>query len=195
MRIMDPDQLARATYLILLLTFIGSYFLVANRDRMGEMARHAALWGLIFLGTIAAIGLWSDIRNDVAPRQSYVEEGVIEVPRGMNGHYNLMLDVNGHPVRFLVDTGATDVVLSREDAMKAGIDLGLLNYTGFAQTANGTVRTARVRLDEMELGDVVDRGVRASVTEGDLGISLLGMSYLERFDRVSIEGGRLVLER
>ena len=192
---MDPDQLGRAAYLFLLLTFIGGYFLVSQRERLGETMRHAALWVLIFLGAIAAVGLWSDIRDDVAPRQSYVGEATVEVPRGPGGHYHLTLGLNGHPVRFIVDTGASDMVLSRLDAMKAGIDLGALTYTGRAQTANGMVRTADVRIGEVTLGEITDRNVRAAVTDGEMGGSLLGMAYLERFDRVSIERGRLVLER
>lgn len=191
---MDGDIVARALYLGLLgIALVGS-LVVANRHRLGRMAQQAAAWALIFLGAIAAFGLWDDIRDDVAPRQSYME-GRVEVPRGPAGHYDATLEVNGEPVRFVVDTGATDVVLSRDDAARVGIDLGALIYTGRAVTANGEVRVATVTLDEVRLGGFTDRDVRATVTDGDLGGSLLGMRYLERFDRVSIEGGRLVLER
>lgn len=191
---MDGDQTARLLYLSLLGVVIGAYFLVANRDRIGQMLRYAALWALIFLGAVAAAGLWGDIRDDLAPRQSYVGERV-EVPRGPGGHYDLTLAVDGTPVSFVVDTGATDMVLSRRDAERAGIDLDELIYTGRARTANGTVRVANVRLGEVRLGPILDRDVRATVTDGDLDGSLLGMRYLERFERISIEGGRLVLER
>ena len=191
---MEGDQFARLLYLGLLGAAVAGYFLVANRHRLGQVAQHAAVWGLIFVGVIAAAGLWSDIRDDVAPRQSYVE-GRIEVPRGPGGHYDATLEVNGTPVRFVVDTGATDVVLSRADATRAGVDLDGLIYTGQAWTANGPVRVANVNLEELRLGGFVDRDVRAAVTDGDLDASLLGMRYLERFERISIEGGRLVLER
>ena len=191
---MDGDQLARLLYLGLLAAALGGTFLVANRGRLGQVAQQAAVWGLIFLGVVAAYGLWSDIRDDVAPRQSYVE-GRVEVPRGPGGHYDLTLGVNGEPVRFVVDTGATDVVLSRADAERVGVDLDALIYTGEAWTANGPVRVATVALDEVRLGEIVDRDLSAAVTDGDLDASLLGMRYLERFERVTIEGGRLVLER
>ena len=191
---MDGDQIARGLYLGLLGAAVAGYFLVANRHRLGQVAQHAAVWGLIFVGVIAAAGLWGDIRDDVAPRQSYAE-GRIEVPRGPGGHYDVTLDVNGAPVRFVVDTGATDVVLSHDDAERAGLDLDGLIYTGEAMTANGTVQVAGVTLDEVRLGQFVDRDVRAAVTDGGLGASLLGMRYLERFDRISIEDGRLVMER
>ena len=191
---MDGDQIARGLYLGLLGAAVAGYFLVANRHRLGQVAQHAAVWGLIFVGVIAAAGLWGDIRDDVAPRQSYAE-GRIEVPRGPGGHYDVTLDVNGAPVRFVVDTGATDVVLSHDDAERAGLDLDGLIYTGEAMTANGTVQVAGVTLDEVRLGTFVDHDVRAAVTDGGLGASLLGMRYLERFDRISIEDGRLVMER
>lgn len=191
---MDGDQIARLLYLSLLGAAVAGYFLVANRHRLGQVAQQAAVWGLIFVGVVAAYGLWSDIRDDVAPRQSYVE-GRVEVPRGPGGHYDLTLGINGEPVRFVVDTGATDVVLSRRDAERVGVDLDDLIYTGEAWTANGVVRVANVALDEVRLGEIVDRDLRAAVTDGDLDASLLGMRYLERFERVTIEGGRLVLER
>ena len=191
---MDGDLIARGLYLGLLGAVLAGYFLIANRDRLGQVAQHAALWGLIFVGVIAAVGLWSDIRDDVAPRQSYVD-GRVELPRGPGGHYDATLEVNGTPVRFVVDTGATDVVLSHDDAERAGIDLDDLIYTGQAFTANGPVNVAGVTLEEVRLGDFVDHDVRAAVTDGDLGGSLLGMRYLERFGRITIEGNRLVLER
>ena len=160
-------------------------------------ARAAVLWGLIFVGVIAAYGLWDGVRDQVArPSQTVaIQAGRIEVPRAADGHYYLRLEVNGAPVRFVVDTGATDIVLSRADAARAGLDLDALRFTWIARTANGTVRTARVRLDEVSLDGIRDRGVTAWVNEGEMDVSLLGMSYLSRFDRIEIERNRLVLLR
>jgi len=181
---------------VLLGSAIAGYFFVSHRHQVGQMARHAALWGLIFIGAIAGFGLWQDIRDDVVPRQSVVsQEGRIEVPRAFDGHYYLVLQVNGTPVQFVVDTGATDVVLSQQDAARAGIALHDLAYTGRANTANGMVRTAHVRLDSLELGPIADRGVLVAVNEGEMDGSLLGMSYLDRFDSLEITGGKLILTR
>ena len=102
----------------------------------------------------------------------------MEVPRAFDGHYYLTLDLNGVPVDFVVDTGATDMVLTRADAARIGLDPDALAYTGVAGTANGQVRTARVRLDEVSLGGILDRNLPASVNEGVMDTSLLGMSYL-----------------
>ena len=193
MSAMDPGQLI---YLVMLLAAVVFWFVVANRNSMGKVMQHAALWGLIFLGAIAAVGLWGDIRQTVVPRQAvFSDQGRIEVPRSPDGHYYLTLDVNGHPTRFVVDTGATSIVLLEADARAAGIDPARLNYSGTAMTANGAVRTARVVLDEIGFEEMTDRRVTAFVNEGEMAESLLGMSYLQRFDRLEISGGRLILER
>lgn len=193
---MSADDLGRLSYLVLLGAVILIYMLVANRDRLGQMLRQAMLWGLIFLGAVAAVGLWGDIRDDVLPSQSVsIADGRVEVPRSRDGHYYLTLDVQGRNLRFVVDTGATDMVLSRSDAQRVGIDPDSLAYLGRAQTANGMVRTARVTLDHVALGGVVDRDVTAWVNEGEMNTSLLGMSYLQRFARIEIERNRLVLIR
>lgn len=193
---MTEDQIGRLLYLVLLGAAIIGYLLVANRDRLGTLLRQATLWGLIFVGLIAAVGLWQDIRSASAPRQTvFSAAGRVEVPRSMDGHYYLTLDVGGVPVRFVVDTGATDVVLSQADARRIGLDPARLAYTGSARTANGVVRTARVRLPEVRLGDIVDRNLSAWVNEGQMEESLLGMAYLQRFRRIEIERDRLVLTR
>ena len=98
-------------------------------------------------------------------------------------------------MRFLVDTGASGIVLSRRDAEKVGLDPGGLAYLGTAQTANGRVATAGVRLGLVRLGTFTDTGVPASVTEGGLDTSLLGMSYLDRFANIAISGDVMTLTR
>lgn len=190
---MDGNSIGQLAYLALLGLAVGGWFIAQNRESMGKVAQQAAIWGLIFVGVIAAVGLWNDIRRDVMPRQAVVEGGVIEVPVSRDGHYHLTLGVNGVPVDFIVDTGASQIVLSRADAVRAGIDPATLTYLGSAQTANGVVRTASVRLDSVTLGPLTDAGVPAVVNEGDMATSLLGMTYLGRFSRIEIAGGRLIL--
>lgn len=192
---MTGDQIAQLSYLVLLGTAIAGWFFIQNRRNLGKMAQQAAVWGLIFVGAIAAAGLWSDIRDEVTPMQTVVAENVIEVPRGFDGHYRLSLQVNGTPVTFIVDTGASEMVLSREDAARIGIDVGELRFTGRASTANGITGTAPIWLDTVALGPIVDRNVRAIVNEGELFGSLLGMGYLNRFTSIEIRDNRLLLTR
>lgn len=196
---MTGDSFASLLYLVLLGAAILGYFIAAGRQRMGKTLRQLAMWGLIFLGVIAVAGLWPDLRDQIAPRQAFTAtgegRGTLTVPQGFDGHYRVRMEVNGTPVDFIVDTGATDLVLSQQDARRIGIDPDRLAYLSEARTANGTVPMARVRLDRVALGGLVDRDVGASVNGGDMSGSLLGMSYLSRFGRIAIEDGTLTLER
>lgn len=191
---MDGDSTARLIYLGLLLAALGGWVMVEYRGRLGFALRTAMAWGMIFLGVMAGYGLWQEVRTDVIPRQSVMEGGEITLPRAPDGHYYLTLDIGGTPLRFMVDTGATNVVLSRADARRLGIDPASLMYLGQAQTANGIVRTARVELRDVRLGPYADASLRAYVNDGDMDGSLLGMDYLGRF-RIEIAGDRMVLRR
>lgn len=192
---MDSFDFARLTYLVLLgAAVIGSFFMM-NRANLGKSLQQLAIWVLIFIGAIGAYGLWNDIQRDVLPRQSVVSTGVVEVPRRPDGHFYLTLQVNGENVQFVVDTGATDVVLTKQDARKVGIELDDLAFIGAAMTANGQVRTAPARVDEITLGDIAMRDVKVYVNEGDMNRSLLGMSYLRRFERIEIADDMLILTR
>ena len=191
---MDGDTLARVGYLAIILVALGGWVLVEFRQRMGQALRMAMAWGLIFVGIIAGYGLWSDIRQDILPMQELAADGSVEVPRAEDGHYYLTLTINGTAVPFMVDTGATGMVLAGVDADRLGIDPSSLSYLGEASTANGVVRTARVTLPTVELGPFRNQDFRAYVTEGALDQSLLGMDYLGQF-RMEFSGGKLILRQ
>lgn len=172
------------------------WFVSLGRRRLNATLQNAAIWALIFVGAIAGVGIWQDIKDDVIPRQvAFADEGRIEVPRSPDGHYYLTLDVNGAPVSFVVDTGATDIVLTKDDAQKAGLAPENLQFFGRARTANGEVRTAAVRLETIGIGDITDTNLPASVNDGEMFRSLLGMTYLQRWDKIEITDGRLILSR
>jgi aspartyl protease family protein len=190
---MDNDTFGRLAYLVLLLLAVSGWIMVEYRGRMGVAMRTAAAWGLIFVGVAAGYGLWTDIQTRIAPMQAVVA-GAVEMPRAEDGHYYATLTINGKDVQFLADTGATNMVLSRADAERVGVDMEGLRFIGEAMTANGMVRTARVKLPQVDFGPFADRDVVAYVTDGDMDGSLLGMDYLGMF-KLQIEGGKMVLSR
>lgn len=184
----------RLIYLVILGAAVAGWFIAENRQSLGKSARMALAWGLIFLGFVAAYGLWEDIQSDFLPQQAVLEDGqLIEVPRGRDGHFHLTIELNGTAVNFLVDTGASDVVLTKSDAERIGLDLDDLAFLGTARTANGEVRTAYTTIDNVALGPVIFRNVGVAVNSGEMSGSLLGMSYLDRFSRIEISGNAMRL--
>lgn len=191
---MDGEIFGRVLYLGILVVAVGSYLLVEFRGRMGQMARGLMSWGLIVVGLMAGYGLWQDMGQSFVPRQMVQASGEVVLPRAGDGHYYLSLDIDGTTIDFMVDTGASGVVLTQEDARKLGIDPEGLVYLGTAQTANGTVRTARIALENVRLGGFQDDSLAAYVNDGEMGGSLLGMDYLGQF-RIEIAGEKMVLRR
>lgn len=192
----DGDGTARFFYLSILgLAVLASVFGL-YRNRLGAALQNLAIWGLIFAGLLVAYGYRDRIGLAlVEGRPEMVAADTIVLRRGRDGHFHARILVNGAPIDFLVDTGATDIVLDPGDAERAGIDPAALRYTIEAHTANGIVRGARVTLDEMRFGDITDRNVRAVVNEVPLRSSLLGLAYLDRFSALRIEGDRMTLAR
>jgi aspartyl protease family protein len=118
-----------------------------------------------------------------------------ELRRRPDGHFHAEAFINGRPIQVLVDTGATLVALSYEDAQAAGVSVGSGDFIHWSNTANGKARFASVMLDDVRIGDVVVRNVRAAVSEpGRLSKTLLGMSFLGQ-TRMQMQGGTLVLEQ
>ncbi len=120
---------------------------------------------------------------------------MLSVVRRSDGHYYLAGTVNGKGVTFLVDTGASDVVLNISDAIRIGIDTESLHFTQQYQSANGLIWGAPYRLDFLKIGSFDFPDVLVSVNDADMGISLLGISFLERFSSYEFKEGKLYLRR
>jgi aspartyl protease family protein len=154
------------------------------------VAASAAMTGERFAGYV---GLRESARRPQA--QMVADENpVVTVTGDLMGHFVVHPTLDGRRLRMLVDTGATVVALSFEDARAAGIQVGPRDFTRTIATANGAIEAAPVRIGEIRLGDIVVRNVDALVLpRGRLTTSLLGMSFLKRLDSFEISRGQLTL--
>ena len=120
---------------------------------------------------------------------------VVELKAGAHGHFYSRIHVNGRAVEAMVDTGASIVALTFEDAENAGIHVRDPDFTHRVSTANGVARVALITLDSVAIEDITVRNVRAAVAErGKLTKTLLGMSFLGQLSRTEMSRGTLVLE-
>jgi aspartyl protease family protein len=128
-----------------------------------------------------------------AEQDAYAPRSVVVSADG-RGHFTVQAQVNGRSIDMLADTGASAVVLTAQDARRAGFNPGALDYSVAVSTANGTAHVAAVKIDRMEVDGIALRDVTAFVAEPEaLGRSLLGMSFIGRLARFSMEGERLIL--
>jgi aspartyl protease family protein len=119
----------------------------------------------------------------------------VRIEASGHGHYVTRAEINGRPIDVLVDTGASIVALTYDDARRAGVLVRDSDYTQRVSTANGQARVAPVTLDRVSIGDITVRNVPAAVSEPDsLATTLLGMSFLGRLQRVDMRPGVLVLQ-
>jgi aspartyl protease family protein len=116
------------------------------------------------------------------------------LPRAADGHFYAEAMVNGAPVRFIVDTGATTVALTKADARAAGLTFADADFTGTAKGAGGEVKVKPVQIDRLTLGPHDARSVDGAIVQGDLPVSLLGQSWLKTVGTVSISGNTMVLK-
>ena len=160
------------------------------------MVQQALIWVLIFLAAVIIFGFKEQLQRQLFPSQGVmISDSTISISRSRDGHFYADMLANGTRVQFVIDTGATDIVLSTQDARKAGVSLDELRYLGSAMTANGEVRTAKTILQTLAFSGVLDKNVRVFVSEGQMDISLLGMAYLRRFERIEIIDDTLLLHR
>jgi len=204
----DLAQIVTATALLVV---IGLPLLFSYRGRLGQAARHAAIWLAIALALLIGYTYRTEfaevsqrVLGEVVPGRtvSGMETGpdgrsqpVVIIRANAEGHFSVRADIDGHSLPMLVDTGATTVTLSYEDAELVGIDMGNLYFSVSVHTANGMGQAAEVRLRSLTVGDIEVQGVRALVTQkGAMRGSLLGMNFLRSLKGFEVRGDRLILK-
>jgi len=161
---MSGDSIAQLVYLLLLGVVVAGWFFAQNRQKLSHTIQQAILWLFLFAGAVILYGLKDSLRQQLLPvSMTQVSGDKIVLTRASDRHFYATLGINGTPVRFVIDTGATNMVLSRQDARRVGINPDALAYFMSAETANGTVRTAKLRLREVRLGPIIDKNVVADV--------------------------------
>jgi aspartyl protease family protein len=200
--IRNGEDKAHLFYYLAWLAVLGAALIVRIRARPGTALKHAAIWVLIGAGLVLAYSFRDEAASikdrifaELVPYRGQIAEGgkAVVFRRAQGGHFVVEANVDGVPIRFLVDTGASDVVLSPDDAQRLGFDLHRLDYSRLYYTANGQARAAPVNLAEVKIGPITVHNVRASVNEVPLDGSLLGMSFLDRIGGYRVEGNSLTL--
>ena len=188
-------------YLILLLVMLSSGILFNSKIRKIEILKQLFLWSIITLILIIIYSFRFEFQNivnrlkgELFPSSAInLGENKISINISSNQHFYVDLKINGQNVHFMIDTGASDIVLSEKDAKKVGIDLAKLSYDKIYETANGNTFGASSRVKTIELQGLVIYNAAVSVNNSDLETSLLGMSFLRNFKKYEFYQDKLVL--
>jgi clan AA aspartic protease (TIGR02281 family) len=158
---------------------------------------------LVLIATAGAVVAYGD-PNQIARASNTVSEllrrratppvRAVQISRGQAGEFSLHAKINGVSTPMVIDTGATSVVLTYETAKAAGLPLELLEYDVDVETAGGHTKAARLTLDRLAIGKLVERSVPALVVpHGQMKTNLLGMSFLDRLESWEVRADRLML--
>lgn len=195
----SDDAKAQALQSAIWLSLIASGVLASGRLKMGEALRYTMAWVAVFCVVILGYSYKDDILDSrfggaLMPNRIRTDEhGNLRVNAAADGHFYIEARVNGVPVNFMVDTGASDMMISRDDAERIGLKPENLSYTRRYQTANGMTGGAPVRLKRVQIGSIHLDNFPASVNQGEMSGSLMGMSMLSRLGGFSIEGDSLII--
>jgi aspartyl protease family protein len=199
---LSTEDFGSLAYKILLIVFLGAALLTMFRERFTQAVTAALLWVVVGLLLVIGysyrfeIGQVADrVEAELIPGHVISHGRTVEVARTGAGDFAISAQINGAKVPVVLDTGASSVVLTPDDAKAAGLPLDLLNYSVSIDTANGRTRAAPVTLDHIDIGALEERSVEALVVQpGQLHTSLLGMSFLNRLQSWQVVGDRLVLK-
>ena len=199
------DDFGRMVYLGALVV-VFAVAILGSGVGLGRAVRGMAVWAAIVLVLMGGYQYRYELQ-DIASRMTAglipgspismrdnQGRAAVMLERMSNGHFEVRAEINGTPVTLLVDTGATNTVLSAADAGRAGIDPATLDYNVAVMTANGEARAARVTADEIRVGDIARSNLSTLVAEpGRLDRSLLGMNFINTLSGFDMRGERLIL--
>lgn len=194
-------EVAHLVRLFAILALVSTGIAFSPRISIGETMRNLAVW--VGITAVLVLGfsfqdelqfVWQRVRAELIPGYPMVTaENEMVLGESAGGQYRIIGMVNGVEVNFMVDTGASDTVLSPSDAERLGYNLEGLNFSRAYQTANGIGYGAPINLGALSVGPLVFYDFPASVNQTDMGSSLLGMTFLRQLDSFEIRDRRLYL--
>ncbi len=196
------DRWTDAAYLLGLLALVSSGLVAAQRFDVRRTARHLGLWLLLFALALVGYTYRGEItdaalrvRSSLIPAYAVpAAPGSIAISRSDSGFY-INGAVDGVPLRFLIDTGASDIVLSPADAQRLGLDLTAIKFTAASETANGVGYSAPFTARSLEVGPFRMKDVPMQINQKAMSASLLGMPFLQRLGGgYEVRGDRLILK-
>ncbi|HJP69198.1 MAG TPA: TIGR02281 family clan AA aspartic protease [Sphingomicrobium sp.] len=193
---MTNDMMLGGLYLLMAaMLVLGT--LMTRREPAAKMITMALAWVAIF-GAGFILFTFRDNLGWVAQRLKAeavgtpVEQGKeTRIPMAIDGHFWVNAKVNGHDVRFLVDSGATMTTIDRKTAQALGVQISS-RRDQYVRTGNGIVQVASGQADELTVGGITRRAVGLEITDND-DLNVLGMNYLSSLSRWGVEGRWLVL--
>jgi len=193
----DP---AEFIYYIILLLFLSSFVFYSSKKELAKSLRYLGIWAIIFVIGIMLFSYKNVLVNshfaaNLKPSHGVSGTDSITYYVAEDNHFYITAELNTRPVTFLVDTGATDIVLSRTDAINMGLDLKSLTYNKTYYTANGPIQCASVRVQAFRIKDYVFEDVYVAVNPNDTDKSLLGIRFLQLFSKYEFTKNSLVLYR
>ncbi len=197
---LSSDQKYTLLYTLPWLVMLGSAALLHYRGRGAEMMRHFLYWCTLIIVILAGysyrdIVLNNRIISSLIPQRAIVSgDGTVTFYAASDGHFYIETQINQVPVKFMVDTGASDITLSLADARRVGLQPENLSYSKSYHTANGVILGAPVVLEKMTVGPILLHHIPASVNRADMGTSLLGMEFFRHLRGFSVDGDVLTLK-
>jgi aspartyl protease family protein len=193
---MTNDLMLGGVYILMaMMLVLGS--LMARREPVAKMLKMALAWIVIFAAGFILFTFrdnfgWVAQRLKAEAVGTPVEQGrETRIPMAIDGHFWVEAEVNGQPVKFLVDSGATMTTIDRDTALRVGVDVSP-RRDQFVRTGNGIIRVSSGRAAELQVGGVTRRDVALQVAEND-DLNVLGMNFLSSLSRWGVEGRWLVL--
>lgn len=175
--------------------------LAATRQRLSQTFFMMVSWATLFLVVVLAYSyrddverLWARIRGELFVGEAVTTgPGQVQVTRSSDAHFYVEADVNAAPIVFMVDTGATMVALSWDDARLAGFEPEDLRFDRKVNTASGQAMVAPVRIDRLVIGPIERKNISAVVLPENVGSSLLGLAFLDTLSSYEISGDRMTM--
>ncbi|MFV9875246.1 MAG: TIGR02281 family clan AA aspartic protease [Rickettsiales endosymbiont of Dermacentor nuttalli] len=197
----SSEDILRVLYLILLITAIGIGYIYSLRsEKISIVARNIGLWMIYFIITLSLYSykdviLRSKVVSSLFPaRAVQLKDGSLMFSRQLDGAFHVEVIINDQKLDCIVDTGATNIVLSPDNVRNIGMEVSNLDFNLPVMTANGRGFVAKSLIPSLEVGSLKLINVNVYINETEMDTCLLGMSFLNRFSKVNIEGENLIIK-